>query len=193
MARPRPSNSVFCLTLLLASIGVVVVVLAVAKAYTTRVGAGPFPTECLDQVGEHLVREGVEYGATTGRRRRCGWLDTVILRYSARISGFTSMAVTKLDVLTGLPNLRICTAYRVRGQLTQDMPPVGYGLEDCEPVYEDWPGWQQPLREVRRWEDLPEAARRYIERMEALVGLPADLVSVGPQREQMIIRRAPWK
>ena len=173
--------------------GAITGVLAVAKAYTTRVGAGPFPTECLDQVGEHLVREGVEYGATTGRRRRCGWLDTVILRYSARISGFTSMAVTKLDVLTGLPTLRICTAYRVRGQLTQDMPPVGCGLEDCEPVYEDWPGWQQSLRDVRCWEDLPEAARRYIQRMEQLTGLPADLVSVGPERDQIIARRSLWR
>ena len=172
--------------------GAITSVLGVAKAYTTRVGAGPFPTECTDAVGEHLVREGVEYGATTGRRRRCGWLDTVILRYAARLSGFRSLAVTKLDVLTGLPTLRICTAYRVRGSVTEDWPPVGTSLADCEPVYEEWPGWTQSLRQARRWEDLPPAAQRYVERMEVLVGLPADLISVGPQREQMIVRRAVW-
>ncbi len=167
-------------------------VLGIAKAYTTRVGSGPFPTECRDDVGEHLVREGVEYGATTGRRRRCGWLDVVLLRYAARLNGFTSLAVTKLDVLTGLPHLRICTAYRCGGMVTEEWPPVGYDLADCEPVYEEWPGWSESLREVRRWEDLPEAARRYVERMEALVGLPAHLVSVGPEREQLIVRRSPW-
>jgi adenylosuccinate synthase len=168
-------------------------VLGIAKAYTTRVGSGPFPTECRDDVGEHLVREGVEYGTTTGRRRRCGWLDAVLLRYAARVNGFTSLAVTKLDVLTGLPRLRICTAYRCGGTVTEDWPPIGYSLADCEPVYEEWPGWSESLREARRWEDLPEAPRRYVERMEALVGLPADLVSVGPEREQLIVRRSPWE
>ncbi|MCL6431989.1 MAG: adenylosuccinate synthase [Anaerolineae bacterium] len=168
-------------------------VLGIAKAYTTRVGSGPFPTECRDEVGEHLVREGVEYGATTGRRRRCGWLDVVLLRYAARLNGFTSLAVTKLDVLTGLPRLRICTAYRCGGTVAEDWPPIGYSLADCEPVYEEWPGWSESLREARRWEDLPEAARRYVERMEELVGLPADLVSVGPEREQLIVRRSPWR
>lgn len=168
-------------------------VLGIAKAYTTRVGAGPFPTECTGAVGEHLVREGAEYGATTGRRRRCGWLDTAILRYAARISGFTSLAVTKLDVLSGLPVLRICTAYRCGGAASVDWPPVGASLADCEPVFEEWPGWADDLRQARQWGALPEAAQRYVERMEQLVGLPADLVSVGPRREQMIARRSAWK
>jgi len=167
-------------------------VIGVAKAYTTRVGAGPFPTECTDSVGEHLVREGAEYGTNTGRRRRCGWLDAVILRYAARVSGFTGLAVTKLDVLTGLPTLRIATAYRVGGAITEDWPPAGYSLADCEPVYEEWPGWSESLREARRWEDLPATAQRYIERMEQLTGLPARLVSVGPQREQVILRSTIW-
>ncbi len=168
-------------------------VLGVAKAYTTRVGAGPFPTECTDAVGEHLVREGVEYGTTTGRRRRCGWLDAVILRYAVRTSSMTSLAVTKLDVLTGLATLRICTAYRYDGTVTEDWPPAGVSLADCEPVYEEWPGWTESLRAVRRWEDLPAAARAYVERLEALAGLPTDLISVGPQREQIVVRQSPWR
>ncbi len=173
--------------------GMISQVLGVAKAYTTRVGAGPFPTECTDEVGEHLVREGAEYGTTTGRRRRCGWLDAVILRYAARLSGFTRLAVTKLDVLSGLPVLRICTAYRCRGMQTEDWPPVGVSLAECEPVYEEWPGWRDNLRNVRQWEDLPEAARHYIRRIEELTGLPADLISVGPQREQLVVRRSAWR
>ncbi len=167
-------------------------VLGVVKAYTTRVGAGPFPCERCDDVGEHLVRMGAEYGTTTGRRRRCGWLDTVVVRYAARLSGFTGLAVTKLDVLSGLPSLRICTAYRCAGTVTDDWPPVGYSLDDCEPVYEELPGWSESLGAVRRWEDLPPAARRYVERVEALVGVPVDLVSVGPEREQLIVRRDAW-
>jgi len=174
-------------------LGAITGVLGVVKAYTTRVGAGPFPTEQKNEVGEHLVCEGAEYGTTTGRRRRCGWLDAVILRYAARLNGFTSLAVTKLDVLTGLPILRICTGYRVAGTITEEWPPVGYSLADCEPVYEEWPGWTESVRQARRWEDLPAAAQRYIERIEALVGLPADLVSVGPQREMIIARRSVWR
>jgi len=167
-------------------------VLGVVKAYTTRVGAGPFPCELCDGVGEHLVQMGAEYGTTTGRRRRCGWLDTVIVRYAARLSGFTGLAVTKLDVLSGLPTLHICTAYRCGGTVTEDWPPVGYSLADCEPVYEELPGWGESLGAVRRWEDLPPPAQHYIERIEALVGVPVDLVSVGPEREQLIVRRDAW-
>ncbi len=168
-------------------------VVGVVKAYTTRVGAGPFPCERCDKVGEHLVQMGAEFGTTTGRRRRCGWLDAVIVRYAARLSGFTGLAVTKLDVLSGLPELRICTAYRCGGTVTEDWPPVGYGLADCEPVYEDLPGWSESLGAVRRWDDLPLAAQRYVERLEALAGVPVDLVSVGPEREQLIVRRSTWK
>lgn len=172
--------------------GAVSGVLGVVKAYTTRVGAGPFPCELSDEVGEHLVRMGAEFGTTTGRRRRCGWLDTVIVRYAARLSGFTGLAVTKLDVLSGLPNLRICTAYRCGGMVTEDWPPVGYSLDDCQPVYEELPGWSESLGAVRRWEDLPPTAQRYVERIEALVGVSVDLVSVGPEREQLIVRRDAW-
>jgi len=117
----------------------------------------------------------------------------VVVRYAARLSGFTGLAVTKLDVLTGLPSLRICTGYRCGGTLTEDWPPVGYSLADCEPVYEELPGWSESLSAVRRWEDLPPAARHYIERLEALAGVPVDLVSVGPEREQLVVRRNVWR
>jgi len=167
-------------------------VLGVVKAYTTRVGGGPFPCELSDEVGEHLVRMGAEFGTTTGRRRRCGWLDTVVVRYAARLSGFTGLAVTKLDVLSGLPRLRICTAYRCGGVVTEDWPPVGHSLADCEPIYEELPGWSESLGAVRRWDDLPPTAQRYVGRIEALVGIPVDLVSVGPEREQLIVRRDAW-
>lgn len=172
--------------------GAIAGVVGVVKAYTTRVGAGPFPCERCDEVGEHLVKMGAEFGTTTGRRRRCGWLDMVIVRYAARVSGLTGLAVTKLDVLSGLPELRIGTAYRCGGTVTEDWPPVGYSLADCEPVYEELPGWNESLGDVRRWEDLPPAARRYVERLEALAGVPVNLVSVGPEREQLIVRRPTW-
>jgi adenylosuccinate synthase len=167
-------------------------VLGVVKAYTTRVGAGPFPSECCDEVGEHLVQMGAEFGTTTGRRRRCGWLDTAIVRYAARLSGFSGLALTKLDVLSGLPSLRICTGYRCGGEAVEDWPPVGYSLEQCEPVYEELPGWSESLGDVRRWQDLPPAAQRYVQRLEALAGVPVDLISVGPEREQLIVRRNVW-
>jgi adenylosuccinate synthase len=161
-------------------------VLGVVKAYSTCVGAGPFPVELKDEVGRHLQNVGQEYGATTGRPRRCGWLDGVALRHSGWLNGFTHLAVTKLDVLDGLPELKICTGYRLDGRVVNTLPYTP-DLDRVEPVYETWPGWQTPTRDARHWEELPDAARRYLRRIEELAGAPIALVSVGPERSQMIV------
>ena len=163
-------------------------VLGVAKAYTTRVGAGPFPTELHNAVGERLTEVGREYGTTTGRRRRTGWLDAVILRYAARVNGLTGLALTKLDVLTGIEPLRICVAYRRRGERLEHFPADGAILAECEPIYEELPGWHEDIGGCRQLEDLPPAARAYVRRIEALAGVPVEVISVGPDREQTI-----WK
>jgi adenylosuccinate synthase len=163
-------------------------VLGIVKAYSTCVGAGPFPVELKDEVGKHLQQVGQEFGATTGRPRRCGWLDGIALRYSSWLNGFTHLAVTKLDVLDGLPEMKVCTAYRLAGQVVDTLPYTP-DLESVEPVYETWPGWQTPTRDARRWEELPEAARRYLRRIEELAGAPIAMVSVGPERSQMIVLR----
>ena len=155
-------------------------VLGIVKAYTTRVGGGPFPTECLDAIGDHLVECGVEFGSTTGRRRRCGWLDTVVLRDSARLNGLTGLAITKLDVLTTLNPVKICVAYDVDGVRRDSMPATIKELERCRPVFEELPGWQEDIRGVRRFEDFPAATRNYLKRLEELVGVPIQIVSVGP-------------
>jgi adenylosuccinate synthase len=161
-------------------------VLGIVKAYSTCVGAGPFPVELKDEVGRHLQDVGQEYGATTGRPRRCGWLDGVALRHSGWLNGFNYLAVTKLDVLDGLAELKICTSYRLDG-LVVDTLPYTADLDRIEPVYETWPGWQTATRDVRRWEDLPDTACRYLRRIEELAGAPIALVSVGPERDQMIV------
>ncbi len=158
----------------------------VAKAYTTRVGEGPFPTELHDEVGDYIRERGREYGTTTGRARRCGWLDLVALRYSARVNGFTALAITLLDVLSGLPTLRVCTAYRLNGRTVHQFVPDGFTLACCEPVYEELPGWQEEIGECRRREQLPPNAQRYLEFIESYVGTPIRLISVGPTREQTI-------
>lgn len=158
----------------------------VAKAYTTRVGEGPFPTELLDETGDLIRNRGREYGTTTGRARRVGWLDLVALRYSARINGFTALAITLLDVLSGFPTLKVCTAYRIRGQETQQFVADGFALTQCEPVYTELPGWHEELTDCRRYEDLPPNARAYLEFIEGYVGVPIRLVSVGPSREQTL-------
>jgi len=163
-------------------------VVAVVKAYTTRVGAGPFPTELSDATGDYLVEKGAEFGATTGRRRRCGWLDIVILRESARLNGPTGIALTKLDVLTSLPELKICTAYVFEGR-TILYPPQGQGaLGRVTPVYETLPGWSEDISGAVRFEELPANCQTYVRRIEELLGTPASIVSVGPGREQTIIR-----
>lgn len=163
-------------------------VLAIAKAYTTRVGAGPMPTELTDDIGEHLVQVGHEFGTTTGRRRRAGWLDVVILRYSARVNGLTQIALTKLDVLSGLQTLRICVAYQRGSDRLEHFPGDGAILAECEPIYEELPGWSEDISGARALQDLPPAARRYVERIEELCGIPIAIISVGPERDETIIR-----
>ena len=166
-------------------------VLGIVKAYTTRVGAGPFPTECLDSIGDHLVECGVEFGSTTGRRRRCGWLDAVVIGDAARLNGLTGLAITKLDVLTGVDPVKICVAYDLDGERRETIPATIQDLERCRPVYEELPGWQQDIRGVRRFQDLPAATRDYLQRLEKLVGVPIQIVSVGPDREETIVVNNP--
>jgi adenylosuccinate synthase len=168
-------------------------VLGITKAYTTRVGGGPFPTEESGELGLRLREAGAEYGATTGRPRRCGWLDAVMLREAATVNGFTELAINKLDVLSGIPELRIATAYRVNGKLTQEFPMTLGEIEQAEPVYESWAGWTEDLTGCRRWEELPAAARQYVERVEALAGVPVDLISIGPNRDETIVRTDPFR
>ena len=161
-------------------------VIGIAKVYTTAVGAGPFPTELHDDTGDALRRIGHEYGATTGRPRRTGWYDAVAVGHAVWLNGYTSLALTKLDVLDTFDELRICTAYRVDGKLLHHIPDTPV-LARCEPVYETHPGWHCTTSEVRRWEDLPAAARAFVRRIEALAGVPVGFVSVGPERDQLIV------
>jgi adenylosuccinate synthase len=167
-------------------------VLGIVKAYTTRVGGGPFPTECLDKVGDHLVECGMEFGSTTGRRRRCGWLDTVVLKDSARLNGLTGLAITKLDVLTGINPVKICVGYDVNGVHCQTVPATIQELEQCRPQFEELPGWTDDIRGVRRYQDLPAATQRYLKRAEALVGVPIQIISVGPDRQETIVVQNPF-
>jgi adenylosuccinate synthase len=161
-------------------------VLGVVKAYTTRVGSGPLPTELESEVGERLRELGGEYGATTGRPRRCGWFDAVVVRYAARVNGLTGLALTKLDVLDSFDEVRICTAYTVDGELHEDFPDDLARLERAQPVFETLPGWGEDTSGARSVEELPEAARRFMARLEELAGVPIDFVSVGTKREQII-------
>jgi adenylosuccinate synthase len=167
-------------------------VLGITKAYTTRVGGGPFPTELEDATGVRLQKQGAEFGATTGRRRRCGWLDVVMLREAAIVNGFTSLAVNKLDVLSGFDEIRVATQYRIDGKLTPDFPMTLRELERAEPVYETFPGFHEDVTGVREFEALPDAARRYVETIESLTGIAVDLISVGPGRDETIVRREPF-
>jgi len=166
-------------------------IIGVAKAYTTRVGGGPFPTELTDEVGDRLVEVGHEYGTTTGRRRRTGWLDAVILRYAVRVNGLTELALTKLDVLTGINPLRICVAYRCDGRQLEHFPLSTEQLARCEPVYEELPGWDEDITSVRTFAELPLATQRYVERIEELTGVRVGIISVGPEREQVLKRPSP--
>jgi adenylosuccinate synthase len=168
-------------------------VLGITKAYTTRVGGGPFPTEEKGGTGRRLREVGAEFGATTGRPRRCGWLDAVMLREASTVNGFTQLAMNKLDVLSGMRELPIATAYRVNGKLTHDFPMTLSDIEQAEPVYETLEGWDADVTGVRRYQDLPDAARRYVERVEALVGVPVELISVGPGRDETISRTEPFR
>jgi adenylosuccinate synthase len=161
--------------------------IGVVKAYTTRVGGGPFPTELDNEIGERIRKVGREYGTVTGRPRRCGWFDAVAARYSARVSGSTEIAVMLLDVLSGLPELKVAVAYEdASGRRLQNMPGHLADLEDCRPVYETLPGWSEDLTGVRAWSDLPLAARDYVRFLGEQLGVPVATVSVGPDREQTI-------
>lgn len=162
-------------------------VLGVIKAYTTRVGEGPFPTEERGEAGELLRQRGSEFGTTTGRPRRCGWFDAVIARYAARVNSLTALAVTKLDVLSGLETINLAVAYRCGSQTLDHFPAGEADLEACEPVYEIYPGWDEDLSRARRVEDLPAAARDYLKALEETTGVPVELISVGPDRTQTII------
>jgi adenylosuccinate synthase len=168
-------------------------VLGIVKAYTTRVGAGPFPTELFDEDGEHLSRVGHEFGAVTGRRRRCGWFDAVALRRSIVHSSVSSLCMTKLDVLDGLDTIRICVGYRVGGETLSEPPLFTAATSEIEPLYEDHPGWKQSTVGVTDLDGLPTHARAYLQRIERLVGVPLDLISTGPDRNQTIILRHPFE
>ena len=158
--------------------------IAIVKAYTTRVGAGPFPTELFDETGDFLRSQGGEFGATTGRPRRCGWLDLVVLREMVRLCDPTTMALTKLDVLTGLKDLKVCVAYEYEGKVMQYPPQTPRGLDNVKPVFEVLPGWEEDLTGCTSWEQLPENCRKYIERIEEILGVKAGFISVGPDRNQ---------
>jgi adenylosuccinate synthase len=168
-------------------------VVGICKAYTTRVGEGPFVTELTGETGDHLREVGHEYGATTGRKRRCGWLDMVLVRQSVRLSGITGIALTKLDVLTGIEKLNICVAYRTpQAEFTESIPSNPHLLAQCEPVYEEMAGWKENITKARKIEELPQNTRRYIERLEELAGAKLVLVSVGAGREETIILKNPF-
>jgi adenylosuccinate synthase len=167
-------------------------ILGVVKTYTSRVGKGPFPTELTDSVGDWIVERGQEYGTTTGRRRRCGWIDLVCLRYAARVNGFTGIALTRLDVLSGLPEIKLCVAYRLAdGTVTEDYPLDTDVMSGATAIYETMPGWQDHLSKARDWSELPIQARTYCQKVSDLLGVPIDLISVGAERNDLIGLRWP--
>jgi len=168
-------------------------VVGIVKAYTTRVGAGPFPTELHDALGKKLREEGDEFGATTGRPRRCGWFDAVVARHAVRLNGMCGLALTKIDVLTGIDPIRICVAYEFDGRRFEEFPASGAVLRGAKPVYEEWPGWKESLRTARRLDDLPINARNYIRRLEEVAGAPMLIVSVGAGRDETILLQNPFE
>jgi len=167
-------------------------VLGVVKAYTSRVGAGPFPTELTDKIGDFIVEQGHEYGTTTGRRRRCGWIDIVTLRYASRVNGFTGMALTRIDVLSGLDEIKLCVAYRLPdGSVIEDYPSDTTVLATAEPVYESMPGWSGSFSDARSWDALPTAVQSYCQRVSDLLDVPIDFCSVGAERDDLVALRWP--
>jgi len=167
-------------------------ILGITKAYTTRVGAGPFPTELFDEMGEHLARQGHEFGTTTGRPRRCGWFDAVALKRAVAINSLSALCITKLDVLDGLETLRICVGYQCNGEHC-DVPPLGIDeFSACEPIYEDLPGWQASTVGITEYDNLPDNAKAYLKRIEEVVGAPIDIISTGPDRVETIILKDPY-
>ena len=168
--------------------GAITEVIGIMKAYTTRVGEGPFPTELNDSIGKKLRDDGGEYGATTGRPRRCGWLDTVVGRYAVGINGITGIALTKLHVLDDFDEIKICVSYKIDGKTVNEMPEETVSLDKVEPVYETMPGWKSSTRDTDKFERLPDKAKRYIARVEELVNAPISIVSTGVSRAATIIR-----
>ncbi|MBI2166109.1 MAG: adenylosuccinate synthase [Chloroflexi bacterium] len=166
-------------------------IFGVYKAYTTRVGAGPFPTELSDSVGEAIRQKAWEYGATTGRARRCGWFDAVAARYSATVNGLTSALLTRLDVLDGIDPVKVCVAYRLNGKTITEFPSSAAVLEKCQPVYEQTPGWKGSTANVTSLDDIPEGALRYVKRLEELIGCRIDVISTGPRRPETVCIRSP--
>ena len=164
-------------------------VVGIVKAYTTRVGEGPFVTELFDETGDRIRTQGHEFGTVTGRARRCGWFDAVIVKYAARVNGLTSISFMLLDVLTGFDKIKICTAYKMGDKIVNNFPASLEDLAKCKPVYEELDGWHEDITKVEKFEDLPENAKKYIARIEELIGVNVDLVSVGPNRTQTIIRK----
>ncbi len=164
-------------------------VIGIIKAYTTRVGSGPFPTELNDENGDHLRKVGQEYGTTTGRERRCGWFDAVVGRYSVRVNGITDLVITKLDVLSGLERIPVCVGYSIDGERVDEMPMTQTAFHHAAPIYEFLDGWWEELTECRRFEELPKNAQTYIQRLEELCGAPVSVVGVGPGRDQNVVRR----
>ncbi|MBK5274081.1 MAG: adenylosuccinate synthase [Desulfuromonadales bacterium] len=167
-------------------------IIGISKAYVTRVGSGPFPTELLDATGEQLRQTGGEFGATTGRPRRCGWFDAMVIRYSVRVNGLTGIALTKLDVLSDFDTIKVCTGYTFKGKALETLPAALEVFENCQPVYEELPGWRTDITGAKSFEELPETARSYVRRLEELAGCPIAMVSVGPRRDQTIILRNPF-
>ncbi len=167
-------------------------VIGIVKAYTTRVGQGPFPAELFDATGDKIQKNGAEFGATTGRKRRCGWLDTVMLRNSVRLNGLTGLAVTKLDVLGGIKSLNICTGYEYDGSIIHDFPANLKVLAACKPIYETMLGWSEDISSIRKIEGLPQNTRNYLSRIEELIKTPVNIVSVGPGRDETIVINNPF-
>ena len=168
-------------------------ILGITKAYTTRVGSGPFPTELFDDVGAFLAKRGHEFGATTGRARRCGWFDAAALKRSIQINGVSGLCITKLDVMDGLETVRICVGYKVRGEMLDLLPSGAEEVALCEPVWEEMPGWSESTFGVKRYEDLPANARAYLKRLEEVCEAPVDMISTGPDREETIVLRHPFQ
>jgi adenylosuccinate synthase len=168
-------------------------VIGIVKAYTTRVGQGPFPSELFDDIGDKIQEKGAEFGATTGRRRRCGWLDTVILKNAVRLNGLTGLAITKLDVLDGLESIKICTGYEHGGETLEEFPASLKVLENCRPIYETLPGWPEDISGIRNYKELPDNVKSYLNRITELSQTPIDIISVGPDRDQTIVLRNPFK
>jgi adenylosuccinate synthase len=167
-------------------------IVGIVKAYTTRVGAGPFVSELVDEPGNYLQEKGQEFGATTGRPRRCGWLDMVPVKYSARINGLTHLAITKLDILTGLSSINLCVAYENKGKRLNNMPAQLSIIDTCSPVYHEMDGWQEDISKARAFEDLPNNAQAYVKKIEEFVGIPVSIISVGPERDQTIVCKNPF-